>query len=113
MKTFATLILVGILFVVGIAWAISVPYTTATDVSFTVTGRDRITHSDGNNHVSSKWIVLTTTETFENSDTLFYWKFNSSDIEGRLEIGKTYNARVYGYRIPFLSSYRNIISIEK
>jgi hypothetical protein len=51
-------------------------------------------------------------EVFENSDTFFYQKWNSSDIYGKLTVGNKYKATVYGWRIPFLSNYRNIIEIE-
>ena len=33
--------------------------------------------------------------------------------ERELEKGKTYKMRVYGWRIPFMSWYRNIIEIEE
>ncbi len=51
-------------------------------------------------------------EIFENSDSLFQWKWNSSDFQQELEIGKTYTFKVYGYRVPFLSWFRNIYSFE-
>jgi hypothetical protein len=51
-------------------------------------------------------------EVFENSDSLFQWKWNSSDFQQELEIGKTYTFKVYGYRVPFLSWFRNIYSFE-
>lgn len=48
----------------------------------------------------------------ENKDNMLYGKFNSSDIYSTILIGKTYNLKVIGYRIPFLSRYQNIISYE-
>jgi hypothetical protein len=51
-------------------------------------------------------------EILENSDSLFQWKWNSADFQQELEIGKTYIFKVYGYRVPFLSWFRNIYSFE-
>lgn len=59
-----------------------------------------------------KYLIFTGGETFENSDTIFYLKFNSSDIYGQLNNGFKYNLKVNGWRIPFLSMYRNILKIE-
>lgn len=56
---------------------------------------------DGNVHV------------FKDEDTWYYFKFNSSDVYGEIEVGKTYEFDVYGLRIPFLSKYQNIISVKE
>ena len=48
---------------------------------------------------------------FQNTDEWIRGKWNSSDIQGSLEVGKTYTVVVVGYRIPFLSCYENIISV--
>lgn len=86
-------------------------YQTAETVTFTVTDKETIATSDGEN-VSSKYIVFTENETFENTDLFFGGKFNSSDIQGKLKKGKTYTAKVYGWRVPFFSMYRNIVVIK-
>ncbi len=53
------------------------------------------------------------TESFVNVDEVNpFLKWNSSDIQGRLEVGGHYHIYVSGIRIPFLSMYRNIISIS-
>lgn len=83
-------------------------YGTDTYTTFTVNRMERVVTQD-----SSKYLVFTDSEVFENTDSLLYWKFNSSDVYGQLEIGKTYKARVYGWRIKFLSNYRNIIEIKE
>lgn len=75
-------------------------------IEFTVNSKERVT-TDRN----SKYLVFTDTETLENTDALFHLKYNSSDIYSELQIGETYKAKVYGWRIPFLSRYRNIVYI--
>lgn len=59
--------------------------------------------------MSSKYLVFTESEVFENTDAFWALKFNSSDIQGQIGVGETCTLRVYGWRIPFLSMYRNIL----
>lgn len=70
---------------------------------------ERVTNADGR----VKYLVFTENETFENTDELIFFKFNSSDIQGTIEEGNTYKAQVVGVRVPLLSWYRNIISVEE
>ncbi|TVQ83321.1 MAG: DUF1523 family protein [Micavibrio sp.] len=89
-------------------------YGTQDQVTFTVTDKERLVARDGG---SAKYLVSTRDtqggiEVFENTDALLQWKFNSSDIQAKLEVGGTYDAQVYGWRVPFLSMYRNIVDVE-
>lgn len=52
-------------------------------------------------------------EVLENTDTILYGKWDSSDLQSNLEEGKTYDARVAGWRWPFFSCYRNVVSLEE
>lgn len=51
--------------------------------------------------------------TYKVSDLLFKGKFNSADIYGNLEIGKTYEITTTGYRWSFFSEYQNINSYKE
>lgn len=104
------LIVTLIVLLIGSSIAISpiIAYTTATEVQFTVTEKERVVTKN-----TSKYIIFTEKEVFENTDSVWYLKFNSSDIYGKLNKGETYKAKVYGFRVPFLSWYRNIVSITK
>lgn len=84
-------------------------YSTDDTVIATVTDKERIVESNGEK-VSSKYLIFTDKETFENSDLFLVGKFNSSDLQGQLKEGETYQFKVYGWRIGFLSMYRNIES---
>jgi hypothetical protein len=86
-------------------------YTSAETVTITVTDKERIVESNGES-TSSKYLVFTDTEVFENTDDLFLWKFNSSDVQGKLKVGEKYTVLVIGWRVPLLSMYRNIVNIE-
>lgn len=59
----------------------------------------------------SYYLVYTDKEVLKIEDSLIFGQFNSSDIYGMLVKGKTYKFKVFGFRIPFLSSYRNIIGV--
>ncbi len=64
-----------------------------------------------------KYLVFTklsdgSVRVFEDTDSFLELKFNSSDIHGELEIGKTYRIGTYGLRIPVFSWYENIISVS-
>ena len=50
---------------------------------------------------------------FRDEDVLMRLKFNSSDIYAQLHAGKKYKFRVIGWRIPLLSKYENIISVDE
>lgn len=89
-----------------------VVYGTQDEVQVTVNKTERVVQGFGDSQ-TSKYLVFTDKETFENTDTLFYLKYNSSDVHSKLSDGKTYKLKVYGFRIPFLSMYRNIIGVQQ
>ena len=80
-------------------------------LTINVKNKDITTGSTGK-QTESKYLIFTDKEVFEESDEMFRGKFNSSDIYNELEPGKTYQVKVIGFRIPFLSMYRNIIEVE-
>lgn len=103
-----------VLVVLGVFIDAAFQYGTADHVTFEVLKTERIVEShsdDKGSHVTSKYLVFTDGETFENTDTMFYWKWNSSDLYGRLEPGRSYRAKVYGWRVPMFSWYRNIVAV--
>lgn len=51
-------------------------------------------------------------EVFENTDSLFKLKFDSSDLYQKLEVGKTYKGKTTQFRCRFLSLYKNIIDAD-
>ena len=82
-------------------------YSTKSVVQFTVNDKAAVI----NNH-DSQYLIYTTAGVYEDSDSLWYWKWNSSDVYNQLERGSTYTATVYGFRIPFLSLYKNIVTVS-
>lgn len=61
---------------------------------------------------SSRYLVFSTNEVFQNRDSIWHLKFDSSDIYGGLQAGMTCDFRVNGFRVRFLSAYRNILEVR-
>ena len=63
---------------------------------------------------SHEYRVYTTGQTYVVKD--YYGsngsRFNSADLFGRIEIGRTYKIESFGYRVPALSRFWNIKTIE-
>ena len=86
-------------------------YDTQETITITVKEKDVVISGSGQN-TKSKYLVFTEDEVFENTDCWIpFGKFNSSDFQRKLEVGKTYQVTVCGYRMPLVSGYRNIIKI--
>jgi len=103
--------LFGVILIISIIGTIFY-YQTEEIVTIIVTDKERIVESDGET-TTSKYLIFTESETFENTDLLFKGKFNSSDIQGQLQEDSTYTVEVIGWRVPFMSMYRNIIEIQE
>jgi hypothetical protein len=102
---------VGILFICLLCSSALYAHLTVENITIKISDKERIVTGSGDS-LSSKFLVYCDGEVLENSDSLWHWKFNSSDIQGELKKDKTYYAKVYGWRVPFLSWYRNIVKIE-
>lgn len=115
-KLFLPVIIVFALLI--LATSISVPLSfNDHNYIITVTDKERIYEESGDSS-SSKYLVFGDNSqgdslVFENTDTLIRGKFNSSNTQGKLKVGKTYKITVIGFRLAFLSSYENIIKVEE
>ena len=49
---------------------------------------------------------------FTNQDQWLRGKFNASTVQGKIKVGSVYNVTTCGWRIPFLSTYENILKYE-
>lgn len=59
------------------------------------------------------FIVLDNKKVIQNTDVLFYGKFNSADIQARLKKNETVKVTTIGYRIPLLSVYPRAVRISE
>lgn len=103
-------LIVAIVLILVAAAFVLPPLLTSEIVTITVTDKERVMQGSGED-ASSKYLVFTDTEVFENTDCLVLGKFNSSDVYGQFKVGETYQVLVYGWRVPFLSWYRNIVRV--
>lgn len=104
MKTKICVVLVIVcLLMVG---KVFIPYANQETITVTVTGGER---------TESGFLVYTKNEVFKNTDSWWYLKFASSDLQGELmaTLGEKRKIKVYGYRVPFLSLYRNVVKIQE
>ena len=96
----------------GIIYSIAANYNEQTYVA-TVTDKDVRNYNN-----SSKYLVFTKTEdeetrVFSVEDSLLRFRWNSSDVYGEIEVGKTYQFTTVGFRFEILSMYENIIDFEE
>jgi hypothetical protein len=78
-----------------------------------VTGKERITKSDGNGNIQSYYLIYTEAGPLKLEDELLYGNFNSSDWYGQIRQDSTYTFETVGYRIGYLSEYPNIVKFSK
>ena len=72
-----------------------------------VTKTERINKSN-----ESYYLVFAENEVYKNEDSFIRFKFNSSDFYRDIKEEECYEFTVQGWRIPFLSMYRNIYKLD-
>lgn len=77
----------------------------------TVTVTDKESHRHGEK--KDKYLIYTNDTTYEITDSLLKWRWDSSDLYGKIEVGATYEFKVGGYRIHLLSTYPNIYEAKR
>lgn len=82
---------------------------TARNLKAKIYHKERIENNVGN----QMYLIYTDKGVFKNVDTIAFFKFNSSDIYGALQVGQTYNLRICGRRARYRSGYPNIIGAKK
>jgi hypothetical protein len=101
---------VAIAVAVLLVFAIGIPmcssYLKHRNVSVVVNDKERV--CSGNNHC--KYLIYTDHGTFKITDSLFAHRFSSSDAYGKIKRCHKYDLEVYGWRLPALSDYPNVIS---
>jgi hypothetical protein len=106
LKTIGLTVL-AVLTVAVLGWA-TTPYWSHGEAVVEVTGTTN--KREGGRDV---YLVFTTSGTFRNTDSLHYLKFDSSDLQGKLNRPGRYRINYYGFRVPVLSLYRNITRAEE
>lgn len=83
--------------------------------TITIDSKDRV--CKGGTHGHCKYMIYATDgSVFKNTDELVWgwrWKMDSANMQASLHTGHTYRIRTVGYRIPFLSTFENIIYADE
>jgi hypothetical protein len=78
-----------------------------------ITDKERVPHGE-----SSRYMIYGLQENgdprvFKNVDSWVEFKVNSSDVQTRLEIGKTYEFATYGFRRNWPTAYENVLTAKE
>lgn len=106
-------ILVAALVILGSAASFTISRVTEKTETLTVTRVLDQPTSDSSGHLKHKYLVFTNHGTYKDVDSLWFFKYNSSDLLGQLQNGHTYRCKTSGFRLGFTSSYRNLISCSE
>lgn len=83
-----------------------VEYQSERTVTFTVKSLDDQASAKGGH----KYLVFTSGgQVYQNTDSWFHGKTDSSNVQNMFTVGDTYRCPVYGYRIFWYSSYPDIL----
>jgi len=81
------------------------------------------TEHDVNVTVKEKWVKYqggdakylvsdTNGNIYEITDSLWKWKWNSSDQYAEMQTGQNYTIGLFGKRVPFFSAYPDVITVK-
>lgn len=105
-----TLIAVSGIFLV--AWTMNTLYCNDHIVTVTVTDKGIKQTENGSKYLIYGTKVNGEVETYEITDNIARLQVDSSNKYGSIHVGETYNFKVIGVRVPYLSCYENIIEIN-
>lgn len=108
LKSYIALGLIVVVFILAILLWPAISMLNKESYVGTVTDKDRIVKSNDSYYLVYVTLDNGETRVFKNEDSLLLMKWNSSDVQGSIEVGNRYLFDVRGYRIPFFSQYENI-----
>ena len=91
-------------------------YCVATVSSETITVSDKgiVVESYGSGEyagtMSHHMVYTTNGQALKNTNNIWFWKFKSDELQGKLKKGKKYKIKTWGVRIPWLGLHKHIIS---
>jgi prepilin-type N-terminal cleavage/methylation domain-containing protein len=112
---FTLIELLVIVAIVGILAALTLPLVggCGSSTKDVVTGKVKRVYERAEHHYVAVQLEDGTTETFQNTDNVFFGKHNSSTLQDNLDVGTTYKFGVLGRRGEVFSMYRNILTAEE
>jgi hypothetical protein len=115
MRTNVFAIVVGGIAVVVVVFLVALfaGYGKTSWVDFQLTGKESVSTSDGNGNNGHEYRLYTTHGTYKVTDSVIHWRRNSADVYGRLLVGHKYHCKVYGWRVPLVSSFKNVLDCKQ
>lgn len=101
------MVIVSYVIVLPFCYALS-----ADSVRIVVTHKEREIKGVGGS-AQGKYMIYTSNEVFECTDSLVFFKWDSSDVYREIAVGGEYECKIAGWRIPVFSMYRNILKITR
>ncbi len=106
--TLICILIVGILF-------INIAYLARTETqTITITDKgikvDAAANENGAGTLASYLIYTRSGEVLTNKNSIWYNKWRSDELQGKLKIGKTYRVKTVGFRSPVLGLHKNILT---
>ena len=114
--------LISVLFIFSVAFLFILIHGlyargTRRKVVFIVKDKGILTHgyvNDGNGQTWTNFMVYTRDgRALKNVNSLWYWKWRSTELQAKMQKGKKYTAIIYGWRIGAFNVYPNIVSIKE
>lgn len=107
-------VVAGLVGLVALACGVAyIPHTDREAYTATVTDKERVmSRSDSKFLVYAELDPTKKVRVFQNTDSLYEWKWNSADVQASLKVGETYRIGTYGWRVPILSWFENIVSVK-
>jgi len=110
-QVFIVLLLLAMIF--GAFYALG----TRRKTTFVVKEKGTLTHGYSNQNGGSTWtnfmIYTRDGRAFKNVNSLWYWKWRSTELQAKMQKGKKYTATIYGWRIGAFNVYPNIVSVKE
>ena len=109
-KTGVVIILIGVIVIVGVI--ILFPHFIRHTYKVTVTNKQIIKRNNTN-----EYLIYTQTEdgkikVFQDTNNFLELKLNSEDLYWAISINKKYEVKAYGFNIPLLLDYQNIVKVK-
>lgn len=114
--------LIGVLFFLFlffIGFLVSGCYARGTrrKTTFVVKEKGTLTHgyvNEGNGSTWTNFMIYTRDgRALKNVNTIWYWKWRSTELQAKLQKGKKYSATIYGWRIGAFNIYPNIVDVRE
>lgn len=92
-------------------------YLTRRNLTVVVKEKGTLTHgsvNNGNGNTKTDFMIYTKDNcAFKNVNSLWYWKWRSTELQAKIQKGKKYRATIYGWRIGAFDIYPNIVKVKE